>query len=484
MSKQRRPPVVVVLGHVDHGKTTLLDYIRKSHLAEKEVGAITQSIGAYEISLPKSDYSVNKITFIDTPGHEVFSNLRARGSSIADLAVLLIDAKESVKPQTVESIQLIKKIKLPFIVALNKIDLPEANPDKVIRDLTKHNIIVEKLGGDVVCLPISAKTGQGVSDLLDAVLLLSEDKGLYFDEDNAFFGFIVESRKTPAGIVGSVIVKDGVLAVRDTVYTSNQEFKVRSMIDDLGRQVKTVYPSKPVEVLGFAQLPKPGDPISSDKSKVQVPDSSDEKKTVDNDKFSQFFQSDKLKKLKIILKADTLGSLEAIESKIAENDRLEIVLSDVGVVSKNDVLLAKSAKALILAFNVKVEESAELAAKDLKIGIRVYDLIYELLDELDEVFLFLEQKEEEEKVRAEAKVLAQFIKDGARVFGAKVTKGKLKLGMQVSVYRDNNFIGKAKIASLKIRAKDVDEVKSGQEFGFSVYPQLDIKVGDVIKYIL
>ncbi|GIW62395.1 MAG: hypothetical protein KatS3mg090_0221 [Patescibacteria group bacterium] len=481
MAKHPRPPVVVVLGHVDHGKTTLLDYIRKSHLAEKEAGAITQSIGAYEITVGKTDYSVDKITFIDTPGHEVFSNLRARGSDIADLAILVIDAKESVKPQTVESIELIKKTKLPFITALNKIDLPSANVDRVIRDLAKFNIIAEKMGGDVICLPISAKTGQGVSDLLEAVLLLAEDRKLTYDDQAPFLGYIVESKKTPAGIVGSVIVKDGLVSVGDTLYTSNQQFKVRSMLDDLGRQVDTAYPSKPVEVLGFNQLPKAGDPVSTDKDQIK---SFQDQTTQSVNKFSQFLSRSKLKKLKVIVKADTLGSLEAIESKISENDRLEIVASDVGVINKNDVLLAKSSKALILGFNVKVEESAELAAKDLKIGIRVYDLIYELLDELDEVVLFLEQKEEEEKVKAEAKVLAQFVKDGSRVFGAKVTKGKLKLGMQIKIYRNDTLIGSSKISSLRIRAKDVDEVKSGQEFGFTVYPQLDIKVGDVIKYIL
>lgn len=487
MAKNKaRPPVVVVLGHVDHGKTTLLDYIRRSHIAEKEYGAITQSIGAYEIELPVKGYPTNKITFIDTPGHAAFSKLRERGANVADIAILVIDAKESVKPQTEESIEHIKKAGIPFIAALNKIDLPDANPQKVMRDLQRFNVLVEDMGGDVVALPISAKTGQGVQDLLEAVLLLSSEMEIRFSPDNPLTAFIIETKKDKRGIVVSIVIKDGRIRISDTIYSSETQARVRAMFDDLGQSVQEAEASKPLEILGFEEFPKVGDIISTKKDVVRKHQrniqSSASKAPFDIEAI--FGENDKVKKLQVILKADTHGSLEAISSALSGNSRLEVLSQDVGDITKSDVFMARSAKAIILGFNIKASHDALQVAKDLKIIIRTYRLIYELLDEVEEVIDLLEQKEFEEKVKGKLKILAQFIIDGQKIFGGKVVKGKISLGDKVLVKRGDMLLGESKIASLKIRARSVEEVKAGQECGILLQPVLDLKPSDMIESIL
>lgn len=479
-----RPPVVVILGHVDHGKTTLLDYIRKSNLTEKEYGGITQKIGAYEITTDSKDYKTNKITFIDTPGHEAFSFLRSRGANIADIAILLIDGKDSLMPQTIESIYHIKTAKIPFIVAINKIDLPDANPEKVKNDLLKHEVLVEGKGGQIPVSLISAKTGKGVKELLETILFISSDLNITFDEKAPPLAYIIETKKDKRGVVASVIIKNGKIKVGDILYSADKKIKVKALYNDKGQSIKEVLPSTPFEILGFEELPEVGSTIEN-QPKI-------EKKQANLQKEKETFNLDLIlgkkedeKKLSIILKTDSQGSLEAITQSIKNNQNIEIILQGIGEINKSDIFLAKTTRSIIIGFNVKATNEAEDLANQEKIIIKTYKIIYELLDEIREVaFLLKEKKEKEKNLKGEAKIQAIFIIEKETVFGVKITKGKFNLNDIIECYRNNNLIGKTKLISLKQRAKIINEVKKDQEAGMMFYPKLDIKVGDVIKSIL
>lgn len=481
-----RSPVVAILGHVDHGKTSLLDFIRKSHIANKEHGGITQKIGAYEISTGIKGYATDKITFIDTPGHEAFSKLRARGANVADIAILIIDAKDSLKPQTVESIYHIKNAKIPFIVALNKTDLPDANPDKVKIDLLKHEVLTEDKGGDVVAIEISAKTGKGVNELLEGILLITSDLNLSYDPEKQPQAHIIETKKDKRGIVVSAIIKEGVLHVGDMIYTDDKKGKIRTMINDLGAPIKEATPSTPFELLGFEDMPEVG-------SIIQTIDNKTAKEFVQPEINSQKIDMEALlakpkeeqKKLSLIIKADSQGSLEAIVQSLQKNDNIEIILSVVGDIHRSDIFLAKTTKAIVIGFSVVVDSEVRDLAKQEKVIIKTYSIIYELLEELTEVSDLMQEKEEREKsLKGEAKVLATFMIEGEKIYGIKVTKGKINMGDSIELYRDNQLIGKSRLVSLKTRAKTVQEVKRDQEGGMVFGPPLDIKVGDMVKSIL
>ncbi len=477
-----RPPIVTILGHVDHGKTTLLDYIRKTNLTAKEHGGITQSIGAYEISTQIKGYPTNKITFIDTPGHEAFMKLRARGAHAADIALLLIDAKDSVKPQTVESISHIKAAELPFIVVINKIDLPGANIDKVKNELLKHEILVEGKGGTTPCLEVSAKTGKGVTNLLESILLLASELHLEYDPKAPLEAFIIETKKDKRGVVVSAIIQNGTLTLGNTVYAEGQDAKVRALVDELGTSVKEVIPSAPFELLGFSELPEVGTIITS--TPQQAKKKSDQKIQKPFD-LNTFLQTQENKKISIILKTDSQGSLEAITNSLTEGSNVELLLKGVGEIHKSDVLLAKTAKAIIIGFNIKPSQDINELAKQEKVIIKTYNIIYKLLEELTEVASLLKEKEESEKnLKGEARVLATFIIEGEKVCGVKITKGKASLGDSVELYRENNLTGKTKIVSLRIRSKPVEEIKKDQEAGIILSPPLDTRVGDMIKFVL
>lgn len=481
-----RPPVVTILGHVDHGKTTLLDYIRKSSLAKREHGGITQRIGGYEVATGIKGYKTDKITFIDTPGHEAFSFLRARGANVADLAILIIDAKDSVMPQTIESISHIKNAKIPFIVALNKTDLPEANPEKVKRDLLKYDVVVEDKGGAVLCLPISAKTGIGVHELLEAILLVTSDLNLASDPKNPIKAYVIETKKDRRGIVPSIIMREGQLKVGDVVFSGNIKAKIKSIINDQGLIVTQALPSNPVEILGFEALPEVGSTISSIADGQEKKES--QKTNIDESTFSLdniLHTQKKEKKLSVVIKADSQGSLEAITNSLAKNTNIEVLLAAVGDINKSDIFLAKTSSAIVIGFATRLTNEVKDLAKQEKVIIKTYNIIYELLEELTEVSDLMREKEEKEKnLKGEAKVLASFIIEREKVTGVKVTKGKISLGDELQVFRENNQIGKAKLISLQIRAKKVAEVKKDQEAGLLLSPPLDIRVGDVIKCIL
>jgi len=483
-----RPPVVAILGHVDHGKTTLLDFIRSSRIAAKEHGGITQKIGGYTAKTAIKGYPVDAITFIDTPGHEAFSQLRARGATVADIVLLMIDAKDSLMPQTIESISHIKEAKVPCIVVLNKMDLPEAKPEKVKNDLLRHGVMVEGKGGDVPVVPISAKTGKGVSDLLENILFIATDKKLEYDPEAELEAYVIETKKDKRGVAVSVIVKNGTLHTGDIVFAGGVKGKIKSIMDDVGTQMKEAIPSQACELLGFETAPivgsiitpHDGDQIKAEPAQKEGP----EQKEFSAQTFFAVPEKEQ-KKLAIIVKADSQGSLEALDAILSENINIEIVMKAVGEIYKSDIFLAKASKAIVIGFNAKVDQETKDVAKQEKVIIKQYSIIYELIEELEEVALLLQEKELQEKnLKGEAKILATFVIEGEKVFGSKLSKGKFELGDMLEIHRGENIIGKSKIVSLKIRAKKVEEVKKEQECGIILSPALDIRVGDVVKCIL
>ena len=478
-----RPAVVTILGHVDHGKTTLLDFIRKSGIASKEHGGITQRIGAYEVTTGIPVYRTDRITFIDTPGHEAFSKLRARGANVSDLAILIIDAKDSVMPQTEESIAHIKSAGIPFVVALNKTDLPDANPDKVKNDLLKYQVMTEGKGGDVPVAEISAKTGKGVPELLETLLLMAEDMKLEYDEKAPAEAYVVETKKDNRGVVVSVIVRNGTISVGDVVFAGHEKAKIRSLVSDIGTSLRSVTPSSPAEILGFNTAPEVGTKIAAVEIHAETIKTEPEAaKPFNMQEFLKPTVAERV--LSLVVKTDSQGSLEAIKHVLSQKENIKIILISVGHVNKSDVFLAKTTKAIVIGFAVNVSRDITDLAKQEKVIIKTYNIIYDLLDELQEVADLLTEKENQEKhIKGEASIAAEFIIEGEKISGMKVTKGKINLSDEVEVFRGDNLIGTAKVVSIKMRAKPVSEVKKNQEAGMILSSKLDFHVGDVIKSI-
>ncbi len=479
-----RPPIVTILGHVDHGKTTLLDYIRKSSITAKEHGGITQKIGAYEITTDLSGYATNKITFIDTPGHEAFSHMRARGAIVADIAVLLIDGKDGLMPQTIESISHIKSAQIPYIVGINKIDLEEVKTEPIFNSLMKYEVQVEAKGGSVPVVLLSGKTGKGVHELLETILLIASEKNYQYETGAPAEVYVIETKKDKRGIIHSAIIKNGFLKKRMTVYAGNHQAVIKALINDRGEQVESVSPSTPFEVLGFDSLLEVGTMISTQASStVAEADTNTVKSAFDLS--SILAVEEQSKKLSLVIKADATGSLEAIHASLMKNPHVDVILQSVGDIHKSDIFLAKTSKAIVIGFNVKPDPETAMLAKQEKVVIKTYSIIYELLDELNEVADLLQEKEQQEKhLKGEAKVLALFVIEGEKTNGVKITKGKIGIGDELELYRNNNLIAKTKLVSLQIRAKKVQEVKKDQEAGMIFSPPLDIRVGDVVKCIL
>ncbi|OGK57068.1 translation initiation factor IF-2 [Candidatus Roizmanbacteria bacterium RIFCSPLOWO2_02_FULL_38_10] len=477
-----RSPVIVVLGHVDHGKTTLLDYIRKTNKIDKEIGGITQSIGAFDIELPVKGYHGNKITFIDTPGHEAFTQLRARGAEVADLAVLIVDAVDSVMPQTKESLYHIKQANIPYIVAFNKIDLPGANVERVKKDLMKDGVLFEGMGGDVPFVAISAKKGTGVKELLEMILFIASLKDLKYLPENDLKAYIVESRVEKAGISTTVIVKDGLLKVGDTIYTGETEAKVKALFDDLGQSLSIVRPSSPCVILGFKNLPEVGTEITSKPRKAEQEVKKEEPKPIQKFDLGAFFADKKKDRLKLIIKTDSQGSLDALLNSLSKNEDFEIILASIGEITKSDIFLAKASKAIIVGFATSVPKTVVKLANQEKVIIKTYSLIYQLFEELEEVSGLIKEKElTKRQLKGEAKVLANFIIDKERIAGIQVTKGKLNVNDNIELWRNTKLFGKAKLVSLKTRARAIDEIKKDMEGGVVFYPELDFNIGDMVK---
>jgi len=480
-----RPPIVTILGHVDHGKTSLLDFIRKSRLTSKEQGGITQRIGAYEIDTKIKGYKNSRITFIDTPGHEAFSQLRSRGANVADIALLVVDAKDSLMPQTIESISHIKLAKIPFIVVINKIDLPDANPNKIKTDLMKYEIMVEDKGGQTPTVNVSAKTGANINELLETILLVTSDLNLSYNPTNPFLAYVIETKKNKRGIVVSSIIKEGELKTGDVFYSGTLKGKVKALINDLGNQVEKVAPATPFELLGFSELPEVGSLILSTPATQEIKNDQVDYSPKPIDMKTFLNPEPEEKKLSVIIKADSQGTLDAICVTLCKKDNVEIILQAVGEINKSDVFLAKTTKAIVIGFAVDFPKEVVDLAKQEKVIVKTYNIIYELLAELEEVADILKEKEEKERhLKGEAKILANFIIEREKIYGIKIVKGKINLGDELEVYRQNKLIGKTKLVSLKTRAKTVTEVKKDHEAGMVFSPPLDIIIGDVVKSIL
>ena len=471
---------MVVLGHIDHGKTTLLDYIRKTKVAEKEAGGITQHIGAYEIEIDNK-----KITFIDTPGHEAFSAMRARGAKVADIAILIIDATEGVKAQTKEAISQIKKAKIPFIVALNKIDKPNADPPKVKRELVKEGVTVEDLGGNVPAINISAKTGQGVNELLELILLLAEMEELKTDLSQGAQGVIIESYLDHfRGPTATLILNQGILKKGEILATFSTLGKVRILENFQGQPISEAFPSQPVVVVGFEEVPKVGEEFrvfpSLEEAKKFL-----EKKEEKPERGVLEIEPDQ-KVLNIILKGDVFGSIEAIEEILKNLSQEKVIVrvlkSEVGAINESDVKLAKSGKAIILGFRVKVNPVAKNLAEREKVKILIFEVIYDLVEGTRKL---IERMIEPEIVRvdlAKVKVLVHFWAGKNRqIVGGRVIEGEVKKGAKIEVFRDNELLDQGKMVNLQIEKKDVERAKKGDECGI-LYEGGNVKIepGDIL----
>ena len=491
---EARPPVVTIMGHVDHGKTSLLDYIRHSHVTSGEAGGITQHIGAYTVTLDD-----RIITFLDTPGHEAFTAMRARGAQSTDIAVLVVAADDGVMPQTVEAINHAKAAGVPIIVAINKMDKPTANPDRVKHDLTAYNLVPEEWGGDTIMVPVSAVTGEGVDNLLEMILLQADMLQLRANPNRMAKGVIIEAKLDKArGPLATVLLQNGTLHVGDNIVAGMASGRVRAMVNDKGERVTSAGPSMPVEVSGFADVPSAGDDMMAvaddhlgrqvvqerrDKLKAaRVAASS--KVSLDN-LFSRIDQS-KLTNLNIIVKADVQGSVEAVKQALEKlsNDevKVRILHSAVGAITKDDVNLASAFDAIIIGFNIRPDASARDAAEREGVDIRLYRVIYQAIEDVQKAMKGLLDPEFKEVMLGHAEVRNTFRITGAgTVAGCYVKDGKLQRNAQVRLLRDNVVVFEGKLSSLKRYKDDVKEVAEGYECGVSFDGYNDIKEGDIVE---
>lgn len=487
-TKTNRPPVVVVMGHVDHGKSTLLDYIRKSNIVDSEAGGITQHISAYEVSHKGESGIEQKITFLDTPGHEAFSKMRARGAYAADIAILVVSAEDSVKAQTIEAYNTIIESKIPYIVAINKIDKANANIEKTKMDLVEKGIYLEGMGGDIPFSPISAKTGTGVSELLDMILLVADMNDFTGDRNVGASGIIIEANRDPKrGITATCLIKNGTVANGMFVVAGNSIVATRIMENFLGKPVKEASFSSPIRLVGFDSLPDVGSTFETFSNKkeaekyiLEIADLMNKKTNTRNEKFDG-------KIIPIIIKTDVAGTIEALEKEIAKLNTKEIsfkiINSGVGSISETDLKMASSDhESVIVGFTVKMDAGARDLNETLKVKVETFDIIYKLTDYLKELVDERRPRTETQEVTGSVKILKTFsaTKD-KQVVGGKVMSGRITLGGQVRIMRRENEIGRGKIVELqsgKIKAKEVVE---GNECGMQVESKIEIASGDVLE---
>lgn len=459
----QRAPIVAILGHVDHGKTTLLDYIRSAHIAEREAGGITQSIGAYQ-----AEFKGKKLTFIDTPGHAAFAKMRSRGAVTADVVVLVVAADDSVQPQTVESIKHIKAANVPYVVAINKIDKPDANPEVVKAKLTEHEVFVEGYGGNVPFVLLSGKTGKGVDTLLETILLLAELEELPYNPDGELQAPIIEAKLDPKrGNLVSVIIQSGTIKVGQEVEIAQVKSKVRAMIGDLGQNVTVATPGMPVQILGLTQLPRVGEVIGEvGKTKEWVAEADLDESVVPE------------KQLKIMVKADTIGSLEAILGSLTPE--VKVVASATGEINEGDVLLASTTQSLILGFNAKASASVLKLAETEGVVIKSYKIIYELLEYLEKKVLKLMEPSIDEDELGKATIIKVFEINGEKIAGARVESGRFETGDTIHLLKADKTQKDARVKSLRIGHEEVKKVPAGTECGILLFPNLDLREKEVI----
>ncbi len=489
-----RSPVVVVMGHVDHGKTSLLDTIRNTNVTDGEFGGITQHIGAHRVRVGD-----RKITFLDTPGHEAFTAMRARGAMVTDIAILVVAADDGIMPQTIEAINHAKAAEVSIIVAINKIDKEGANPDKVKQELTEHGLVPEEWGGDTICVEVSAKKGTNIDELLEMVLLVADMRELKANPDRAARGTVIESKLDKGrGPVATVLVQNGTLRVGDIVVAGTAVGHVRAMNDDKGRSVKKAGPSIPVEILGLSEVPEGGDLFYA------VDDERKAREVVENRKFKEkqsrqqkaaaisldnlfeHIEEGKIKDLNIIVKADVQGSVEAVTQSLTRisNDevRVNVIHGAVGAVTESDVMLASASGAIIVGFNVRPTPGAVTSAENAEVDIRLYRVIYDAIEDIEKALKGMLEPTFREAIIGHAEIRTTFRVSGVgTIGGAYVTDGKIQRNSKVRVVRDGIVIHEGELGSLKRFKDDAKEVNSGYECGLSIDKFNDIKDGDVVE---
>ena len=489
-----RAPVVVVMGHVDHGKTSLLDYIRHANVASGEAGGITQHIGAYTVEINGSP-----ITFLDTPGHEAFTSMRARGAMVTDIAILVVAADDGIMPQTIESINHAKAAGIPLVVAINKMDTVGANPERIKQQLTEYDIVPEEWGGDTIVCPISAKTGEGIDNLLENLVILAEVQELKANPNRAAKGAVIEARLDKGrGPIMTVLVQNGTLKLGDIIIAGTAVGRVRTMINDKGVRITEAGPSVPVEISGMSEVPSAGDTFNAVADERMARELVEERKTQQKnaafgsskkvsleDLFSQI-QAGEMKTLNIIVKADVQGSAEAVKASLEKitNDEVcvKVIHSGVGAINESDVMLAATSGAIIVGFNVRPDNAARDSAARANVDMRMYRVIYDCINEIEAAMKGMLAPKFEEVIIGHAEVRETYkVSKVGTVTGCYVLDGKIQRGCSVRVLRDNIVIHEGELASLRRFKDDVKEVASGYECGMQIEKFNDIKVGDIIE---
>jgi translation initiation factor IF-2 len=489
---QLRPPIVTVMGHVDHGKTRLLDAIRQTNVMDSEAGGITQHIGAYQV-----EYKGQKITFLDTPGHEAFTAMRAHGAQITDITILVVAADDGVMPQTIEAISHARAAGVPIIVAMNKIDKPEANPDRVKQQLSEAGLICEDWGGDTICVPVSAKEKRNITDLLENVLAVAELEELKADPTRPATGVVVEARLDKSkGPTATILINNGTLKIGDLVVVGATAGRVRAMLNDKGTPIRKAEPATPVEILGLGAVPQVGDSLTV------VADEHHAQELVEKHKAEQTkagaaravslhslyeqISAGKVKELNVILKTDVQGSIEPIRTSLeklgSEEVKVRIIHAGAGNITESDVLLAIASKGLIVGFDVGIEEGAKRQAAVEGIDIRLYDIIYSLIDDIDKALKGLLPAPIVEVIEGRAEVIAVFPAKGNKVAGVRVAEGKVTRGVKVRVWRGKKTLADSTVASLKRFKENVKECAAGFECGVGVEGFGDFQMGDVMEF--
>ena len=491
---EKRPPIVTIMGHVDHGKTSLLDAIRKAKVTDTEAGGITQHIGAYTVTL-----NGEKITFLDTPGHEAFTAMRARGAQVTDIVILVVAADDGIMPQTKEAISHCKAANVPMIVAINKIDRPGANVDRVKQELTEHGLVAEDWGGDTICVPVSAKTGENLDSLLEMILLTAEMQELTADPNRKSKGTVIEAKLDKGrGAVASLLIQNGTLHVGDSILVGSTYGRIRAMFDDMGKKIKSAGPSIPVEVLGLSEVPAAGDrfvvvkdektarnmaEIRKDKIKTESHQASHRVSL--EDLYSQI-QEGKVKELSIIVKADVQGSVEAIRQsleKLSTDDvKVRVIHGAVGAITETDITLAAASNALMIGFNVRPDSNAVAMAEKDGVDIKTYRIIYDAIEDVKSAMIGMLDPEYKEVINGKAEVRMTYkISNVGTIAGCYVTDGKIVRNSEIRVIRDGIVIFESVLASLKRFKDDAKEVNKGYECGLSVERFNDLKEGDIIE---
>ncbi len=493
---KERPPVVVIMGHIDHGKSTLLDYIRKTNITKGEAGGITQHLGAYEVQHTTREGKTGKITFLDTPGHEAFTGIRTRGAQVADIAVLVVSAEDGVKPQTVEALNCIKEAALPYVVAINKIDKPGSNIERTKQNLAENEIYVEGYGGDIPVVPISALTGEGIPDLLDILILVADIGAFTADVAKNAEGVVIEAKlDTKKGISSTLLIKEGIIRSGMYVVAEDAMAPVRILEDFLGKPIKEATVSSPVRVIGFNKIPPAGAIFVAVDGKKEaeelmqkfITESQEKALRSTTPKPSNIPQNNEKITLPIIIKADVIGSLEGIKHELSklsyEKINIKVIQEGIGDITENDTKSASgTSDVIIFGFNTKVDPKAKSSAERMKIDIRTYDIIYKLIEAIQEEVKLRTPKTFIEQTSGKAKILQVFSKNkDKQIIGGKVQEGSIKLGAEVKVLRRDIEIGRGRVRELQQQKQKTSEVREGFEFGTLIECKIEIAQGDKIE---